>query len=215
MMLIVVLDGLRPEQLTGEHMPNLCRLAQRGVRFLRHHATFPTETRVNVASLVTGCYPSGHGLVGNQFYIHQDGLPKKIDTGNHHSIAFLNEVTKGTALQRKSLGEILGQAGKMMVSINVGSSGCAYLNNHKAEETGGVIINPQFTIPAAKAGELHSSVGAWPPAGIPNADRIHHAATILMPLSWPSSPILPNKTLIESAIFSPLVKLHLYYSGHW
>ena len=55
MILIVVLDGLRPEQMTKEHMPNLCRLTQRGVRFLRHHATFPTETRVNVASLVTGC----------------------------------------------------------------------------------------------------------------------------------------------------------------
>jgi predicted AlkP superfamily pyrophosphatase or phosphodiesterase len=133
-----------------------------------------------VASLVTGCYPSGHGIIGNQFYIHQDGLPKKIDTGNRHSIAFLNEVTKGTALQRKSLGEILGQAGKMMVSINVGSSGCAYLNNHKAEETGGLIINPQFTIPAATAGELRTSVGAWPPAGIPNSARIHHATTILM-----------------------------------
>jgi predicted AlkP superfamily pyrophosphatase or phosphodiesterase len=64
-----------------------------------------------VASLITGCYPSGHGLVGNQFYIHQNGLPKKIDTGNHHSIAFLDEATKGNALQRKSLGEILGQEG--------------------------------------------------------------------------------------------------------
>jgi predicted AlkP superfamily pyrophosphatase or phosphodiesterase len=133
-----------------------------------------------VASLVTGCYPSGHGIVGNQFYIHEDELPSKIDTGNRHSIAFLDVVTEGTALQRKSLGEILGQTGKMMVSINVGSSGCAYINNHKAEETGGLIIHPQFTIPAAKAGELHASVGAWPPAGIPNAARIHHATTILM-----------------------------------
>ncbi|MHA2066358.1 MAG: alkaline phosphatase family protein [Candidatus Thorarchaeota archaeon] len=180
MILIVVLDGLRSDQMTKEHMPNLCRLAQKGIRFLRHHATFPTETRVNVASLVTGCYPSGHGLVGNQFYIHEDGSPLKIDTGNRHSIAFLDEVTKGNALQRKSLGEILGQRGKMMVSINVGSSGCAYLNNHKAEETGGLIINPQFTIPAAVAEKLHSSVGAWSPKGIPNSAQIHHATTIMM-----------------------------------
>ena len=180
MILIVVLDGLRPDQMTKEHMPNLCHLAQKGVRFLRHHATFPTETRVNVASLVTGCYPSGHGLVGNQFYIHEDKLPWKIDTGNRHSIAFLDEMTKGNALQRKSMGEILGERGKMMVSINVGSSGCAYLNNHKVEETGGLLINPQFTIPDTEAEMLHSSVGTWPPKEIPNSAQIHHATTIMM-----------------------------------
>jgi predicted AlkP superfamily pyrophosphatase or phosphodiesterase len=133
-----------------------------------------------VASLVTGCYPEHHGIVGNQFYIHEDDLPRKIDTGNRNSIAFLEEVTEGNALQRKSLGEILGQTGKMMVSINVGSNGCAYLNNHKAEETGGLIINPQFTIPATEAEELRSSFGAWPPKRIPNSAQTHHATTILL-----------------------------------
>ena len=44
MILIVVLDGLRPEQMTKEHMPNLYRLIQRGVRFLRHHATRALKT---------------------------------------------------------------------------------------------------------------------------------------------------------------------------
>jgi predicted AlkP superfamily pyrophosphatase or phosphodiesterase len=78
------------------------------------------------------------------------------------------------------LGEILDQRGKMMVSINVGSNGCAYLNNHKAEETGGMVINPQFTIPSAEAEELNSSDRFWSPKGVPNSAQIHHATTIMM-----------------------------------
>jgi predicted AlkP superfamily pyrophosphatase or phosphodiesterase len=180
LILIVVFDGLRPEQMTSEHMPNLCRFARTGVCFLRHHATFPTETRVNVASVMTGCYPGRHGLVGNQFYLHEDGGRRKIDTGSRQSVACLEEVTTGHAFQRQSLGEILGSTGERMASINVGTSGNAYLNHHKAEETGGLIIHPHFTIPAAEAEELRSRGGAWPPAAIPNAAQIHHAAAILM-----------------------------------
>jgi predicted AlkP superfamily pyrophosphatase or phosphodiesterase len=73
MIIFIIFDGLRPDQITKETTPNVCRVIQRGVRFLHHHATFPTDTRVNVASFVTGCYPGGHGVVGNQFYVHHDG----------------------------------------------------------------------------------------------------------------------------------------------
>ncbi len=180
MLLMVVFDGLRPEQVTPESMPHLWRLAQRGVCFLQHHATFPTETRVNVASFMTGCYPGHHGLVGNQFYLHEQGELWRIDTGNRQSAAILEAATGGHALQRQSLGEILGSTGERVAIVNVGTSGNAYLNHHKAEETGGLILHPQFTIPTAEADALRSRVGAWPPAGIPNAAQIHHATTILL-----------------------------------
>jgi len=177
---MVVFDGLRPEQVTPEAMPHLWRLARRGVCFRQHHATFPTETRVNVASFMTGCYPGHHGLVGNQFYLYEQGERWRIDTGNRQSVAILEAVTGGRALQRQSLGEILGAMGERMAIVNVGTSGNAYLNHHKAEETGGLILHPQFTIPTAEADALRSRVGAWPPAGTPNTAQIHHATTILL-----------------------------------
>jgi arylsulfatase A-like enzyme len=180
MILLILFDGLRPDQITKKTTPNICRVIQQGVRFLHHHATFPTDTRVNVASFVTGCYPGGHGLVGNQFYVHHDGVPREIDTGSRHSIVFLDEVTEGKALQRKSLGEILGQAGKKVVSINVGSSGNTYLNNHKACETGGLIVHPEFTIPASESETLESRFGRWPSKSILNTAQIHRATTLLI-----------------------------------
>ena len=52
--LLIVLDGLRPDYVTPELMPNLHALGQRGVVMTRHHAVYPTVTRVNASSISTG-----------------------------------------------------------------------------------------------------------------------------------------------------------------
>ena len=61
--LIVVFDGLQPSQITPALMPNLAKFASDGVRFQNHHPVYPTVTRANVSSLVTGCSPGRHGFV--------------------------------------------------------------------------------------------------------------------------------------------------------
>ena len=50
-------------------MPRLTRLGQRGIVFNAHHSVFPTVTRVNASSFVTGAYPETHGLLGNDIYV--------------------------------------------------------------------------------------------------------------------------------------------------
>ena len=65
--LVVVFDGLQPTQITPKLMPNLAEFAYGGVTFANHHPVFPTVTRVNASSLVTGCMPGRHGLAGNTF----------------------------------------------------------------------------------------------------------------------------------------------------
>ena len=66
---LVVFDGLQPAQVTPELMPNLSRLASEGVTCSNHHAVFPTVTRANVASIVTGHLPGAHGLTANTLVI--------------------------------------------------------------------------------------------------------------------------------------------------
>ena len=180
MILTVFLDGLRPDQVTMRHTPNIISLMKGGVRFLNHHAVFPTETRVNVASYVTGRRPSFHGIVGNTFIAHSKGSTWEVNTGQRRSLARLEEETGGCLLQAKSLGEILSENGKKMVAISIGSEGNAYLNNHKAEKNGGLVIHPDFTMPEKEEKEITRVVGAWPPAGIPNTERIRHTTSILL-----------------------------------
>src|SRR5262245_61363657 len=67
--LVIVGDGLRRDYVTAEAVPRLFRLGQRGTVFAAHHAVFPTVTRVNASSFVTGVYPEAHGLLGNTIYI--------------------------------------------------------------------------------------------------------------------------------------------------
>jgi predicted AlkP superfamily pyrophosphatase or phosphodiesterase len=167
-----------------------------------------------VASLVTGCYPGRHGLVGNTFYFPQVGLNWKVDTGLCHDIMILDKKTKGNTLQIESLGEILRKKSHLMASVNIGSSGNAYLNNHKAEEVDGLVIHPHFTIPHYEAEELINRFGTWPSADIPNSARIHHATTILLehviPKYKPTVAFLwfsePDSTQHKTNINSPKAK---------
>ena len=80
-LLIVVVDGLRPDYVTREAMPRLTRLGERGIVFTAHHSVVPTVTRVNGSSLVTGAYPETHGLLGNAIYIPSANPTRVLDTG--------------------------------------------------------------------------------------------------------------------------------------
>jgi hypothetical protein len=69
LVLVFVVDGLRPDSVTPEDTPTLYRLRAEGVQFTRGHAVFPTVTRVNAAAIATGTQPGTNGLVGNQMYV--------------------------------------------------------------------------------------------------------------------------------------------------
>src|SRR5262249_42462051 len=66
--ILVLGDGPRPDGGPPEDTPNLEALARAGVRFADHHATYPTFTMINAASLATGCFPGQNGFYGNTCY---------------------------------------------------------------------------------------------------------------------------------------------------
>ena len=80
-------------------MPRLFRLGQRGIVFRAHHSVFPTVTRVNASSFVTGAYPEAHGLMGNTIYIPKANATKGLDTGERANLEAV-ERAEGTAADR-------------------------------------------------------------------------------------------------------------------
>jgi predicted AlkP superfamily pyrophosphatase or phosphodiesterase len=66
--LLISLDGFRPDYIDRYEMPSLRRLARDGVRARALVPVFPTMTFPNHLSLVTGLHPDRHGIVGNSFY---------------------------------------------------------------------------------------------------------------------------------------------------
>src|ERR1051325_108666 len=69
LVIVLVIDGLRPDSITQADTPNLFQLRSQGVSYENTHSVFPTVTRVNAAALVTGAYPTRNGLVSNSMYV--------------------------------------------------------------------------------------------------------------------------------------------------
>jgi predicted AlkP superfamily pyrophosphatase or phosphodiesterase len=65
---LISLDGFRPDYLETHSPPTLLRLVREGVRAQAMRPVFPTLTFPNHYSIVTGLYPESHGIVSNTMY---------------------------------------------------------------------------------------------------------------------------------------------------
>jgi predicted AlkP superfamily pyrophosphatase or phosphodiesterase len=66
--ILISADGFRYDYAKKYHTQHLLELSARGVRAAAMIPSFPSVTFPNHYTLVTGMYPSHHGLVGNSFY---------------------------------------------------------------------------------------------------------------------------------------------------
>lgn len=164
--LVIVVDGLRPDYVTPDVMPRLVRLGRRGIVFNAHHSVFPTVTRVNAASIVTGAYPETHGLLGNTVYIPSVSATKGLDTGSRENLEAIGWAN-GPLLTAPSLGEILQGAGKKIFASGSGTSGAAFLLDHTVAN--GAIVHQEFTRPSSLVAHVLETLGPAPPSAIPNA----------------------------------------------
>ena len=192
--LIVVFDGLQPSQVTPELMPNLARFASEGVIFNNHHPVFPTVTRINAATLVTGRTPGSHGLAANTL-VARDFDPDRVIQA---MMPQLDEMARANVpiLYTPTLAEILSRHGREYTAIGVGTSGNAYVHNPTADTAGGATIHPEFTLPASLNDRLVSRFGPWPDEARPNTPRFAHAARIM------TEHILPERQPAVALIWS-------------
>ena len=170
--LVIVVDGLRPDYVTPEVMPRLSRLGERGIVFRAHHAVFPTVTRVNGSSFVTGAYPEAHGLLGNVIYSPKTDPRKPLDTGDRANLESV-ERAEGRLLTAPTLSEILAPSGKTLLAVSSGSSGSAYLLNHTVAT--GAIIHYDFVKPPSLLGRVTAALGPVPPHATPNDAQNEYA----------------------------------------
>lgn len=66
-LILVSIDGFRPDYLDRGETPTLNAIAAAGVRAESMKPAFPTLTFPNHYTLVTGLYPDHHGIVNNRF----------------------------------------------------------------------------------------------------------------------------------------------------
>jgi predicted AlkP superfamily pyrophosphatase or phosphodiesterase len=167
--LIVIFDGLRPDYITSELMPNVYKLKQEGSYGNQHHSVFPTVTRVNASSYATGSYPEQHGLMGNTVYFPKVNKTKGLNTGDAAQLEQASHSVAGNLLTAISFGEIMQAQGDPFMVFSSGSTGQALLQNHKV--AGGLIVNPDMILPNDKMQEVIKVLGSPPPDTTPNTAR--------------------------------------------
>ncbi len=206
---LIVVDGLRPDQVTPDVMPRLTALGGRGMVFERHHSVSPTVTRVNASSIATGTYPETHGLLGNTVYSAATFPLKGVNTSSHEDLEAM-ERAEGRLLTAETLGRILARAGKRLAVYSAGSSGSAYLLSHPLAE-GGAVVNPDLVRPESLQTAVTKAAGPGQAEAVPNTARnrwIVDAWQALAPAAVPADVTIfwfgdPDATAHATGLASP------------
>jgi len=206
--LLVIFDGLRPDYVTPEVMPNLYAFGQRGIVFSRHHSVFPTVTRVNTSSISTGSYPERHGLLGNTVFFPQVDPTRFLDTSDRSQMIRVNTATNGNLLTAVTLGEALQAAGKKLLVVSAGSTGSSFLLNHKV--SGGAILHMEYALPESLNQVVADTLGPLPknaPSDALNRRAVDLLFKVGLPRIDPTVTVLwftdPDTTAHEKGIGDP------------
>lgn len=176
--IMLALDGLRPDMVDPVLTPHLAKLAAAGTRFANARSVFPSETRVATPSLITGCRPGGHGMVANTLFdagVAPDRLLRTKLVGDVMALAAGAELP----LQKPSLAERMAPFALRFALVSAGTAGAARLLHPAADRLGAFRWNVEDT-EGATAAEVRAALGATPEAAVPNIPRVDFAARVLI-----------------------------------
>lgn len=177
--LVIGADGLRPDLVDRQLMPNLAKLEKSGVRFTDHHAAYPSHTRVNSSTFSTGRTPGQHGIVANTMIVPNATEDHIVDTGNYQHLDSMGERDAiGTQLT-ESLSDILVKNGARIAVAGTGSSGSNVLWTFNDR---GRMVNPNSAYGIADLYDLRDKLGAIPEKTIPAIASLAYATSAVTDL---------------------------------
>jgi predicted AlkP superfamily pyrophosphatase or phosphodiesterase len=95
--IVVVLDGLRPDAISAFHLHHIQRLMRSGVSTMRATTVSPSITAAAMTSLLTGVHPQVHGLRSDRLHIpsvHKQlfPVPRVLNDAGIPTFAFMREL---------------------------------------------------------------------------------------------------------------------------
>ncbi len=203
--ILIVLDGLRPDMVSPAAMPALARLIARGTRFANARSVFPSETRVATPSLVTGCRPAAHGMVGNTLFDRALAPDRLLRTKDAEDYRILSAGAESPLL-RPGIGEHLAAAGLSFAVVSAGTPGQTLVASPAARRLGQFRWNAADT-DTAEARAVAEHLGPTPAASVPNLDRSRHAARVL------TEHVLPRHRPDVALFWCPEPDISFHYRG--
>ena len=192
--LIVLFDGLRRDMIRPDLMPNLHQFRHGWCDYPNSSSAFPSETRVQASSIVTGAFPGGpallpgqesgqgHGIMANAFYDPVLRFDRPLDTSDDTRMAQARSMY-GRMQKAVSLGELLAQAGKSYAVVTTGTIGNARLLNCFAAELGQPVFSTKgaaISVPDTIYAESVRRFGPVPDSAIPDTAIADYATRVLL-----------------------------------
>jgi arylsulfatase A-like enzyme len=185
---IVVMDGLRPDSVTAEDMPNLSRLATSGTFFTRHHPVYVSSTEVNGTALATGARPARSGVLANREYRPDVELLAPVDTQNEWAAWKGDQVSNGKWIRVETLPQIVRAAGGKTVVAGTKPVAMLWDRSWANRTVDQPTLYNGDTIPGALKDSLVASFGPIPTSLdnrlFPNVAQDHWTTRALIDKLW-------------------------------
>ena len=184
--LFCLFDGLRRDIVRQDTMPNLSAFREGWVDFPNSSSVFPSETRVQVSSFVTGAFPGdaqldlknqagfGHGVMANVFFDPNQSISAPLDTSNLEKMEKA-EKYYGRIQKSVNLSEIMASSGKEYSVLTTGKIGNAKLLNLNANKFNQEVFSIWGASICSKAVDFEMIVERFGP--IPKQDFPNNAVT--------------------------------------
>ncbi len=168
---LVVWDGMRPDFVSEQNTPNLCRLASRGVTFLNHHPVYVCSTEVNGTALATGAYPGQSWVIGNNEFRPSVSSTGTVMTAAPAAVQRADKLTDNHYLGCPTVPEILRH--DRLGAVVAGSKTVTLLFNRRATNDGtpDIDVFEGNVVPENYAKILKDALGAFPPITLPKRER--------------------------------------------
>ncbi len=179
---IVVLDGLRPDLVGPETTPNLHRFREQSASFTEARSVFPSMTRVCSSSIATGAPPAVHGIVGNAFFCPEVVADRLLDLDKIEE--FQRFAKAGMpALTAPTFADVLAASGKRLAIAHGGSSGATFALAPHAADNGHWVYNtrgPEATLTPEAADTARARFGPDPARKVPLFDVVDRVADVFV-----------------------------------
>src|SRR5205085_8989434 len=127
---LVIWDGMRPDQVNKQNTPILWQLGQQGVVFRNNHCVYLSATNVNGVALATGMYPAHTGLIANHEFRPDIDSRKPVDVENPAVVSKGDELTHGKYIAAPMIAELVQQAGGRTVIASSKTVGLLHNRPH-------------------------------------------------------------------------------------
>ncbi len=133
---LVILDGLRPDMVTADVMPNLFAFRAHATDFVHAKTVFPSVTSVAAASIATGELPMRHGVMGNEAFGGATSRERVLDFRDHRIVRGFDQSLMLGLVAAPTFADVLAKSRRTLAIVDAGVPVASSLLNPRAARNG-------------------------------------------------------------------------------